>query len=220
MRGTRRQFPVPKCEAMFCINRKQRLQSTILNQLMRKHDGSSPLARNNSHHQSCHIPGAMRTVLMGRSSQHLLFHPTSLLMLPIIWDQGWEQWPVSMGIVPAQSDGVTLCPPGRGGDARQSVLSCPSHLSPGPKGAWALPFTWHSPGNVGPGATGMALFGDICCLCHQGEQHRAGLVLDLGGCEGCLDPEGRVGTSAAWRATRHRCDLKRETLSRSACGEA
>lgn len=143
----------------------------ILNELMRKRDLSSPLARNNGHHRSCHILGAVRTVMMRRSFQHCLSHPTSLLMLPIIWDhwiRAGEQWPVPMGVTPAQSDGVTLCPAGRDGDAHHCTLSCPSHLSPGPRGEWALPFAWHGPGSVGPGATGMALFGVICCLCHQG----------------------------------------------------
>lgn len=48
------------------------LQSAILNGLMGKCDGSSPLTRNNDHHWPCHVLRALRAVLMGPPSTSFL----------------------------------------------------------------------------------------------------------------------------------------------------
>lgn len=113
------------------------------------------------------IPWAVRTIPPGRSSQHRLSHPTPSLVVPTVWDH-WigagEHWPVPTGIT---SDGGILCPAGRGGDAHHHVLPCPPHLQE-ERG--------HGLGEAGHGATDISHFGDICRLCHQGGQHRAGLV--------------------------------------------
>lgn len=157
---------------------------------MGKCDGSSPLARNSDHHWPCHVLGALRAVLMGPPSTSFLT-PCPCWCCPSSGTTAsglGEQWPVPVGITPEQSDALegALCPAGRGGDAHHCPLSCPSHLSQDLRGD-PRSRAWHSLGNAGPGATGMALFGDIGCLCHQGGQHRAGLVPDPGGREACPD---------------------------------
>lgn len=78
-----------------------------------------------SHHQACHVLGAVVTVLLGMFFS--LFHSASSLALPIFcdhWIRTGKKWPVSLSTVTAQRDA--------GGDsallaevAMHIIVSCP-----------------------------------------------------------------------------------------------